>query len=69
MSQAQELLSDRIKNLAIDLSLRRKVIEDFIEAYLAHLSGKIPVDNIMDKIELVEQHGNNQIKWYFREKK
>ena len=71
MSHIIETFSDQIHELVKEISFNRaKVIDDFCKAYLAHLSDKIPIENIFDKIELVEQWSEDRmsIKWYFREK-
>lgn len=71
-----ESFSEQVFKLTTDIINNRAAIrEDFVKAYLAHLLlENYPLDMIMDRIELVEEHRVGKdgepscIVWYFRER-
>lgn len=51
------------------LAKRAEILEQFCEAYLAEMMVKMPMSEIIQKIEMVEQHQRDgSIRWFFREK-
>jgi hypothetical protein len=63
--RVNEVIAEKLASITRN---RNKILEDFAEAYLAHLPECISIDDI----ELVEQRGNTwstgETKWYFQVK-
>lgn len=56
-------VSEMIKSI---VSRRSEILEEFCKAYLTHLAGKGPPEELVTKIELVETQGLSEITWHFR---
>lgn len=61
-------INQRILDIANEVALNRnEILEHFAKAYLAHHSKETPIGELMDKIELVQDHSESGlIKFYFR---
>lgn len=59
--------TENVYRLLKEISVKRNEIkEEFCKAYLAHLLDKFTVDEILEKIEMVEVQSLNEVSWHFR---